>query len=258
MDEGKPTLEEVVDYARTKAFNYIRKRISGLPEEHQEEIFQNCMLRVVRIYPRIEKDGWKSFIQKHLLGVAKDYFKSGGGFEENKAQSKSNKEEDFRDSLLYRVSNYVESDSGADTDGDIESTLAKHGQFSRDDSRLPIAPDFDLLSRMASRDEDIRLIGKLLSGFSHTALAAEFNVTRERLSQRVREFFENLDSPLGVGVPWIEQTIFALGLCEHYGMPVKDLEIGWDLDPVDLSVTKKPSSDFDVAQTSLFGWGAAS
>lgn len=253
MDEGKPTLDEVVDYARTKAFNYIRKRISGLPQEHQEEIFQNCMLRIVRIYPRIEKDGWKSFVQKHLLGVAKDYFKSGGGFEENKSQAKKNQEEDFRDSLTYRVSNYVESDSGSDTEGDIEHTLAKHGQFSLDDYRLPLAPDFDLLARMARRDEDIRLIGKLLAGFSHTALADEFGVTRERLSQRVREFFDNLDSPRGIGIPWIEQTIFALGLCEWYGMPEKDLGIGWDLEPIDLGFTEKPKDDFDIAQMNLFG-----
>lgn len=254
LDEGKPSIDEVIAYAHRTAVRYISHKNTGLPHEQREEIQQDAMLRVIRIYPRIENKGWKSFIQKHIMGVSKDYYKTGSGFEENKTLCHKKKLDpalDDFESLAYRISNHLESQGLEEPAQDIETILAQNGVNAVEEFSLPICPNWPLLSRMARKDEDLRLVGKLLAGFTHTALSAEFGITRERLSQKVREFFARLDAPEGVGDSWIEQCIFALGLCEYFGMPNKDLKIGWEYDPVDMKVTEAPTF-YSADQLSFF------
>lgn len=260
---GKPPLEQVVDYVEGSVEYYISKFAMNLPSEQKDEIRQNAYLRVCEAYPRLDEAlGWKSFVQNHCRGSVLDYIRHGNGFEESRQSLKdkdaegdaaaetdgSYEAQKFNESLRVRVT--VMGDDG-DRKMDAEEIAGIHGIFSKDDSGTVFNPIWRLVARMASVDDDIHLLAKLLLGFTKPELARRFDVSRERMYQRLKEFFERIDSPEKYHDPWVTQTIYAFGLCDRYNMDPVDNGLGWNFKPVNLIADDSISELPSMGQTSF-------
>ena len=136
----------------------------------------------------------------------------------------------FKPRLSQRVSTVNSED---DRSLDVEEIAGIAGVFA-DPRQLTAGVRWELVARMASVDRELHLVAKLIRGFTQQQLAQDAGCTREMLSQRFYGFIANLDSPENYHSRWWAQIIFALGLCEEYGMPDQDQALGWDLPPVDL------------------------
>lgn len=245
MNKQKPSLEEFLQYAQDQIKIYINRNGSSLPFEQREEVEQDAFVRVLEAYSRLDNDkGWKSFIQLHCRGAVFDYIRSSSGFGESDLPKKIKdpitgemiEEPDKKPwRLKERVSNVQTID---DADQEVDQTLGAHGVYDVHDLFKETNPRWELIARMASQDNDIHLVGKLLLGFSQTELSGLFRVSRERITQRFSEFCARLDAPDMMGSRWVAQTIFAFGLCDRFNMPDRDLGFGWEYEAVDLWSTQ--------------------
>ena len=238
-DPKKPSIEEVLEYAKKQISIYIGKIASSLPHEQREEISQTALLRVFEAYERIDASkGWKSFVQRHCSGAILDYIRWGVGFEEVTLKKPS--DDDAPEKKPWRLKNRVIIDNktdNSDSEISLDSTLGFLGVHNSQPDVADYRPNWDLIARMASQDVDVHLVAKLLLGFTQTELSSMFKVSRERLTQRLQEFCARLDSPEFLGSRWVAQTIFAFGLCSKFHQPEVDLGFGWEYDPVDLWAT---------------------
>jgi DNA-directed RNA polymerase specialized sigma24 family protein len=254
---AKPTIDEVVDYARDQIKIFLNKLAPDLPREQKDEISQRALQRIVQAYARLDPEkGWKAFTQTHCRGAVLDYIREGAGFEETAGdprkdeKRKANDDELAKDiakrcseSLRTRVSMVSDDDRSLD----VEEIAGIHGIFA-EDPEFEVDPNWNLVARMASVDEDIHLVAKVLLGRTQESLSEMFGVTRERLSQRVQEFVERLDAPEFYHNRWVRQTIFAFGLSGVYGMDKFDEGLGYEFEPVDLlkdeTVNPQASAEF--------------
>lgn len=255
MDEvEKPSLEEVVAYANQTISFHVRKLAWSLPLEQQEEIKQNAMVRVLEAFQRLDQDKkWKAYIQNHCKGAVLDYIRGGDGFEETgwAASDDSAVEPATGNRLRHRVE--ITKDEDGEPMG-VDETAGLFGIFTEIEPSH-FRPNWELLSRMSGVDQDVHLIAKLLLGFDQTEIAENYEkgITRERLSQKVDEFFAKLDAPEFIGNQWIEQTIFALGLCEYYRIPARDNGQGWNYPPFNLLDPNSFEQAREYYQPSLTG-----
>ena len=123
----------------------------------------------------------------------------------------------------------------------LELTMGYYGAHTElTPPRKTFSPKWDLLARMAGVDENLHIIAKILLGYTQKRIAEQMRtslgqtISRERVSQRLYEFFDCLDDPEYLDNPWTKQCIFALGLCEYYHIGEFDNDVGWDLQWFDL------------------------
>lgn len=230
----KPPIEEVLEYAARQSSIYIGKIASTLPSEQREEISQAALLRILEAYERLDPEkGWKSFVQRHCAGAVLDYIRWGTGFEE--VTLKKSSEDDPTEKKPWKLKNrLVIMEQNGDDEKSIDATLGLVGIHECQPDIEDYRPNWPLIARMASQDVDIHLVAKLLLGFTQTELSGMFKVSRERLTQRLQEFCEKLDSTKYLGSRWVAQTIYAFGLCNLFHQAEIDLGFGWEYEPVDL------------------------
>lgn len=229
-NDDKPDFKEVYAYAMESVSYNIRKIAAHLPNDQKEEIQQEAAIRVWKAYQKLDASkGWKSFIQRHTKGAVQDYLKLGHGNIEDGFVSN-----EAMDGLKFRISN-----SGFDDDSDIDcvdQTLALHGVNSESQyHEEKFKPRWELLSRMAGQDDDLHIVCKMLLGYSQRQIAEQYTsskkgvISRERISQRIYEFFDRLDNGEFINDEWKNQCIFALGLSGYYNQKEIDNRLGWNL-----------------------------
>lgn len=234
VSQGMPAFEVVRKYAEGSVEFYLNKHAKHVPEEQQDEMRQDAMVRVWDAYQRLVPDrGWKSFIQLHCRGAVLDYLNSGDGAIED--GSVANPESN---GLRKRVE--IFSEEG--TPLEVEEIAALFGIFKGDEEEdVSIAPNWDLVSRLVCESEDLHIIAKILLGFTQEQIAEQLTtqlgktVSRERVSQRIYEFFVRLDEPVKLTDRKTNQMIYALGLCRYYHMPEVDNGYGHDLPAFDVN-----------------------
>lgn len=224
----KPSIEEVLEYAEKQIkialFSYARY----LPEEQKEEIAQNARMRLFRHYEKMDPAlGIKSYIQIHCRGAAQDYLRAGL----NDTESEFNQD---------RVE-IISKDEGEMLE--VDETAGLFGIFAEMRTQgSSIKPNWEILSRLAGADESLHITCKALLGYSHEqiseqlALDPTYGVTRERITQRIHEFFKELDAPINIGSKKIEQYIFALGMSDFFHIAEVDNGYGWELKEFDLNM----------------------
>jgi DNA-directed RNA polymerase specialized sigma24 family protein len=237
----KPELEVVIAYAKKSVAHFTYRHARNLPEELKEEIAQDAYLRVWQAYEELDPSrGWRSFVQRHCFGAVMDYLKGGNGSAESETG-------------LSQL-RFVNSED--DSSVSVEDTAAVFGVFQPSilEAYKP-KQNWELINRMIFRDEDLHIVAKALCGYSQEQISEQMalaihpegtDISRERISQRIHEFFERLDSKFylfrgwvdkrGFGKEWIEQCIYALGLYEHFHMEPHDNGMGWDLPQFDANL----------------------
>jgi len=169
-----------------------------------------------------------------------DYIRWGRGFQESTLIKKDETGADIEEVKPWRLRQRITYIGSESPDGDLrsfEDVLGSLGQFTHPVDLTNETPDWSLIARMSSQDQDIHLVAKLMLGFTHEEVADIWHVSRERITQRLSEFCQRLDDPIHLGSRWIAQTIYAFGLCEAFNQPREDLGFGWEYDPVDLYAT---------------------
>jgi hypothetical protein len=230
LGNEQPSFEVVYEYARKSVDFFISKHAKGLNRELREECVQDAMLRTWRAFKKLdETKAWKSFVQKHCCGAVLDFLKSAKSFEDGYGVKSDNP-----DALRTRV-------EGVGEGGAVNTNF----NFSLEDGpNAPqvFSPKWELVYRMSGKDLDLHIIAKILLGYTQDAIAIQMGlqslgvkVSRERISQRLYEFFDRLDSCEFMHDPWTMQCIFALGLSAQYREPEVDQGIGWDLKSFDLA-----------------------
>lgn len=254
MEAEAPDIIEVIKYGENQTHYYIRqqqKRFKNyIPEEHHEDICQDTMVRILSAFKKLdETKGWKAFVQKHAWGAVTDYINRGRGFEDNKWAKNSKSEE----GQTLRFREYGIADESGDP-VQIEDILANHYAEQQLDVELKeVSIRWELLAKLCSMFPDLHIfVRHHLLGHKLVDLTKHFNLTRERIGQRVAAFIETLDDPKYYHDKWVKQIIFALGLCEHYGMPDIDQGVGHFLEPVDLSRLDGKYDKEPQRQLSLF------
>ncbi len=259
-------------YAEKRINKVIADRVNHLPDEIKEEVHQEILIRVWRAYQRLDDSGtWRKFIQEHVAKGVHDYMRSGKGFQEEKWEKGKSKakvaipdpdtEETetvdtddvapetesadvptepiqdvhrFKQRLSHRMEVVNSEDNSSLDVGDIAGLCGVHsGPISFDDRKF----NWDLIARMAKVDPRLHLFAKYVAGSTQEEMAADFGVSRERLSQRLLSFDLWLDNECQ-GNPWARQALFAFDLEEAYGIPPHergDMGLGWENEPVDLS-----------------------
>lgn len=205
-----PEIDEVIAKAETYLDYSIRKYASHLSWEKKEDVKQEGLLRVWRKYRELKEDeGWKAFIQRHCSGAVLDYLKKAA------TKRETYEIEEERDEI----------------DGDL---LINYGIFydSSEEVRLPIK--WDLVARMASKDDRVLLVARFILGHRITDIAKNSRMSRETLSQKLQEFYEMLEDPFNLNDKWVNQVIYAFGLSEYFHMQEHDNGEGWDLEPMDI------------------------
>jgi RNA polymerase sigma factor (sigma-70 family) len=234
IEKTKPSFDEVYKYAQKQVWYSINKKAAHLPYEQKEEISQNAMVRTWNSYQTLDPErGWRSFIQTHCKGAVLDYLK--GGERDTSAELGLDRAE---------IASKDSEDKFLDAD-EIVGIMGAHPDYSASrDSEIDIDgfnPNWKLLSCMAGKDEDLHIVCKVLLGYSQDAIAEQYVaahatiLSRERISQRIYEFFKKLDSPAMLNDQWTNQLIFALGLGAQFHMENFDNGIGWELGPIDLN-----------------------
>jgi len=285
----RPSWDQVSDYFDRQIEFYLGKHGADLPFEQKDEVRQRGRLRVIEAFPKIveaydawesaasiDKPAWKSFVQTHCRGAVLDYIRDGAGFEESYLEDDEAEDEAEnaapileneltaedaepevaavtdvgvkrrpRPRLKYRMSPI---DQEQDHPLDVEEVVALYGE-PPDEIASIIKPRWDLVARLARHRPDIHLVAKILMGFTQAHESENFNVSRERLSQRISEFFARLDSPEYYHDPMTKQLIYALGMCEYYGMKDEDQGLGWEWEPVDLFAHNSVMEIFLVHQS---------
>jgi len=251
----KPSLDEVLKYAKEQMKYYLRSQASHLPEEQKEEVTQDCMIRLFRAYEKLDDEkGWKAFVQKHCFGATKDYVERGKGFEESKWVLQS-LENGCETSIKFR-----ETGPTCEPDEDLGSNaidkILAYNEDPFDKESVEIEEEkikWDLLARMCSIDKDLHIFVRYhLLDNTLEKLTEYFGLTRERIGQRLKSFTLSLDDPDQYENTWIMQIIFALGLCEKFHMEEIDQGHGYHLPPVDFTTLEKRFDKEAEVQTSLF------
>lgn len=235
-DSKLPTFEEVYKYASKQLDVQINKIASTLPAEQKDEVRQEASIRVWQAYQKIEPDkGWRSFIQLHVRGAILDYIRWGKGFEESELVKKAvDPDEEAEPIKPWRLRRRVSQTTEPDNERTFDDFLGILGLSCVMDDPFAERPNWDLISRMSSQDQDIHLVAKLMIGFTHEEVAKMWRVSRERITQRLAEFCDRLDSAEYLGSRWTAQTIFAFGLCTKFHQKRQDLGFGWEYDPINL------------------------
>ena len=224
----KPSINEVLNYAKNQVKIQIYKKAAHLPREQHEEIEQEAMTRVWTSYEKLDPNlGWKSFIQKHCFGAVLDYLKGGLNDTENE--------------VGMQRAEIISKEEGEPLS--VDETAGFFGVFDELYKTTSIMkPNWDLLSRLAGKDDDLHIVCKVLLGYSQEQIAEQIGggdaskeLSRERISQRVREFMTALDDPMNLFNPKIEQYIFALGLSAFFHMSEVDTGYGWSFQEFDLN-----------------------
>lgn len=218
----KPTIEVVLAYAKKSVAHFTYQRARHLPDELKEEIEQDAFKRVWESYQDLDPArGWKTFIQRHCFGAVMDYIKGGHGSAESE--------------LGMNQLHIIDKDDG-DTMS-VEDTVAVFGVFQTSflEQYRP-KQKWDLINRMIYKDENLHIVAKVLCGYSQEQISEQIalaehpdgtDISRERVSQRIREFFDNLDDFCHKD-PWVDQCIYALGLSEYYYLEECDNDLGWN------------------------------
>jgi len=255
-EKKKPSIQEVLSYAKPIVKKFIGKHATDIPHEQKEEIEQECYLRLWASYENIDPDkGWKSFVYNHCRGSVLDYLKAGTGFSEDK-WTLSN-EEDEGEIKVPKMRDRAFMVNSDDDSLDIDVVLGASGVFSTFDiDRINIR--WNIVAKMASTDEKIHVFAKWLRGFNLDEMGTIFNLSKSRIAQIISDFIKMLDDvDMQCASPWVRQTIYAFGLSLHYGIEDIDqsriygIPIGQDLEAVDLDSFEEFSFD-DHNQMSLF------
>jgi DNA-directed RNA polymerase specialized sigma24 family protein len=257
-ESNKPKLEEVLRYAQGNIRKFLGQFAADLPSEMHEEIMQTANLRIIEAYRRLEADlGWKSFVHNHARGAVLDYLKFGKGFEEGRWRLKLSEDGGvpYVEKLRERVSF-----SSEDQEHDVDVIAGINGVADFiDESQVKI--NWALLSRLARIDDATHAFAMWLRGFEAAEIGIALGVCSARVGQLLRRFVEKLNDPNSYSYeeePYINQTIFALGLSKHFGLPVEDeslrmgFSIGWEQVPVDLDSLKPKYQDLKEDQLGLF------
>lgn len=242
MTDELPQLEIVLDYAKKTVGHFIHQFAKKLPNELKEEIEQDAYLRTYQAFKKFNANqGWKSFVQLHCRGAVLDYIKLGRGSLESSLKN----ERTFGFNTRIELFKNTDDDSIAS----CEDTAGAFGiYFDPDMTDEKFSPKWELLEKMAPAEmtnagelaEGLHIVSKVLLGFTQEQIAEQLadergkTISRERVSQRVYEFFDELDSPMNLTEPWVNQCIYALGLSAHYHMKEHDNGIGWDMKSFDL------------------------
>ena len=233
MAKEKPDFDTVLKYLDKQVDMQISKMASSVPDEQKDEMRQEARLRVWNAYEKLDPEkGWKSFVQLHCRGAVLDYLRWGKGHEESHLAEK-NFDENNQDPKPWRLKHRIGFKGEDGNSVSIEDVLSV---FDIADDTDPLAerPNWDLIARMASQDQDIHMVAKLMLGFTHDEVSKMWGVSRERITQKLAEFCERLDSAENMGSRWTAQTIFAFGLCAKFHQPRIDLGFGWEYDKIDL------------------------
>ena len=239
---AKPTLEEVLKYAKPIIFQFIHKFAADSPDEHKEEIEQCAYVRIIEAYDRLDVEkGWKSFIYTHAGGAVQDYKKFGKGFHEQRWSIAKTEKPNGRHSskIRDRVTPTQTVEDEEDELLDIDFILGGFGVFSEQTSTSKNIK-WDLVARMASVDDVIHIFAKYLLGFKIEEISRFFGMSRSRTTQLIAAFVRRFDDPDIAEDTWFMQTIFAFGLCSKLGLKEVDqsktmgFPYGWNLKPVDL------------------------
>lgn len=234
----KPSIEEVLKYAKPQVLKFISQFASEVPDEHKEEIEQCAYVRLLDSYEKLEADlGWKSFVYLHCRGAVLDFLKFGKGFGETKWSI--SKVEQNGSKHISKIRERVSfSDDNNDT-CPLEYVLGINGVFNEATIKL-VNINWDLVSRMASEDIGLHCFAMHIRGFHLEEIAPVFGISRARVGQHIQAFVARFDDPEIADQTWFLQTCFAFGLCKYLGLPDQDqseivnYSVGWNLKPVDL------------------------
>jgi RNA polymerase sigma factor (sigma-70 family) len=255
-EKKKPSIQEVIQYAKPIVKKFIGKHATDIPHEQKEEIEQECYLRLWEAYEKIDPEkGWKSFVYNHCRGSVLDYLKAGKGFSEEKWTLSNEEEEgEIKVPKMRDRAFMVNTD---DDSLDIDTVLGASGVFSTFDiDRINIR--WNIVAKLASTDEKIHVFAKWLRGFNLDEMGVIFGLSKSRIAQMISDFIQMLDDvDMQCASPWVRQTIYAFGLSMHYGIEDIDqsrifgIQIGQDLIPVNLD-SFEPFSFDDHNQMGLF------
>lgn len=236
----KPSIEEVLKYAKPLIANFIKKFAADLPYEQKEEIHQEANLRLLEAYPDLNPEaGWKSFVYNHSRGAVLDFMKFGKGFAEDKWSIQKPEENGSRH--VNKIRDRVKP-AEDQVEFDIDAVLGAHGVFSEMDMDSPNI-NWELVSRMSSTDQALRAFSCWLRGFSIEELGPIMGLSRARVGQLIEEFVARFDDPTYALSPWFCQILWALGLARRFNVPDKDqselvgYSLGWHLTPINLDST---------------------
>jgi RNA polymerase sigma factor (sigma-70 family) len=234
----KPSFAEVLAYAKPIVHKTIAEKYPNIPREHKEEIHQNANMRLWAAYADLDPEkGWKSFTYTHAKGAVLDYQKSGTGFEEDSWSL--NEEEEHGAMHVNKIRHRLEARTSEGDEVDLDVLLAMNGRF-HNHSAGKIRIHWAQLARMASVDEPLHVFCRVLRGQRLEEIAEHWGQSRTRVGQLVQEFIYRFDDPKLSIDPWLDQTIWALGLAEAFG--IKDcnqelihvgVPLGRSLTPVD-------------------------
>lgn len=227
--------KEVYPYLLIQIEFYLAKA-KHFPEEQREEMGQEAQIRVYNAWKdkMNDRQGWKSFVQKHVWGSTLDYQKTGKGFQSDNWTIKNPKEAALKknpDMLRQQLIPVLEEDDS------IEDFWGRSGILSRD-SLPDVKFDWGLIARMARLDISLHIVAKMALGFKATELAVIFGIKRESIAQKYQNLLKRLDKAIMIGDAWTEQVIYAFGLQEQFGMRAIRPDFMYDTKPVDLYSNK--------------------
>ncbi len=201
---------EIIAYATDVAEFAVFKYAQNFPDETKEDLKQISLLRVLEVIDSVDTSKpWKSFIQLHAKGAVLDYLKS-----------KKN-----------HIFHYDESEYGEMV---IADSLLEYGIFYNSSDEIKLKINWDLVSRMASKDDLVFLVARFILGYTITDISRNSKLSRESINQKFVAFIEKLDDPFNISDAWTNQVIFAFGLSEYFNQKAIDNGEGWDLEPIDI------------------------
>ena len=242
--QEKPSIDEVLAYAEPIIQKFISQHAIDLPYEQKDEIKQSARLRILQAYQNLDADaGWRAFAYIHARGAVLDYLKFGKGFQEQGWSLRKEEENGSRNQLkIFMRMDLRQTDSSEDA-FNIDQALGMNGVYSEQDTEKEIDAieiNWDLLSRMAAKDQELHVFAKYIRGIGLEQMAPVFALKRARIGQLIQSFVERFDDPERADEPWFKQTCFALGICKLLGMPQVDqsdvlgFKVGWNYEPVNL------------------------
>jgi DNA-directed RNA polymerase specialized sigma24 family protein len=197
---------EYLDYSINKyAFTQSR--------ETKEDIKQTGFVRVLEAFERIDEsmNSWKSYIQNHCNGAVLDYLKS---------PKNSRKTSELFDGT------YIEADD-----------LINMGMFYNSAHETKLNIKWDLVSRMAAKDDRVLLVARFLLGYTISDVSTNATMSRESITCKFQDFCSSLDDGFNVNDPWTNQIIYAFGLSHRFSVSEHDNGWGWDSEPINIFVT---------------------
>lgn len=243
----KPSLDEFLKYAERTAKSFIAKKYSSIPFEIKEECVQEAMVRVLDVYKnKLDEDRkWKGYCGTHAIGAVQDYLRKGSSFEEDKWSLQADSA-----SVNKRLSttNYATSEVE-----EVSGVLGRNGVFNDHESE-EYQINWGLLSRLASKDNNVKILAKHLLGFKNEEIKKEFGLTGERIGQIIADMFERIKSPSKLDLLYSQfrQLLFSLGMPSHLDYEFKDEGVGWSFEPVDLFENYSQSEEQPQSENLIF------